>query len=110
VQINQNTFVAAAISSTFTGNTLQVSVKKGIAELFGFQNKQSVEATVIDPDTAAAEHGLDFVEISFRDQFISRSDMWRLELSLTSTCLYTQKLLNFSLIRVHTPTFHSEIN
>lgn len=43
---------------------------------------------------------VDFIEISFKDQYIGRSDMWRLKLSLQNTCAYAGKKISFSCIRV----------
>lgn len=44
---------------------------------------------------------VEFVEIVFRDQYVSRSDMWRLQLSLIGSPIYIQKPIFFSCIRVY---------
>jgi hypothetical protein len=40
------------------------------------------------------------VEVVFRDQYVGRSDMWRLQLSLIGSPIYIQKPISFSCIRV----------
>jgi hypothetical protein len=43
---------------------------------------------------------LDVVELSFKDQFIGRADLWRFKLHLSNSCVYFDKKLTFSTIRV----------
>ena len=50
------------------------------------------ECLKVDFDSVAAE----FIELNFRDQYIGRSDMWRLKLSLTGTPVYTGKKITFA--------------
>lgn len=39
----------------------------------------------VDPEDVTA----DFIELFFKDQYIGRSDMWRLGCSLEDTCIFT---------------------
>lgn len=43
---------------------------------------------------------VEFVELSFKDQFISRSDMWRLKQHLVNSCVYLNKTITFAGMRV----------
>ncbi|CAZ85276.1 unnamed protein product [Tuber melanosporum] len=76
---------------------LQISLARHVADLFGFHSRATVTVTIIDKNLHEASH----VEIYFRDQYISRSDMWRMATTLlTDTCPYnSQKLLFISSIR-----------
>jgi hypothetical protein len=82
-----------------SGN-LQVSVTKAVAVSFEFTARREIIVEKVSEENAAIE----FVEISFKDQYIGRSDMWRLKLSLCNTCAYIGKSLFFSCIRV--PSFN----
>uniref|UniRef100_A0A8D2N1N4 Vacuolar membrane-associated protein Iml1 N-terminal domain-containing protein n=1 Tax=Zonotrichia albicollis TaxID=44394 RepID=A0A8D2N1N4_ZONAL len=42
---------------------------------------------------------LDLVELTFKDQYIGRGDMWRLKKSLVSTCAYVTQKVEFAGIR-----------
>ncbi|KAN0096512.1 vacuolar membrane-associated protein-like protein IML1 [Hyaloscypha variabilis] len=53
---------------------LEVSVAKHIADLFCLKHRSSVLITTLDPETSSASH----VEMSFKDEYLARSDMWRL--------------------------------
>lgn len=46
---------------------------------------------MVDPASAA----LDSVELTFKDQYLGRSDMWRLKNCLTGSCVYVGKKLEF---------------
>eukprot|EP01112_Ceratiomyxa_fruticulosa_P006591 TRINITY_DN17413_c0_g1_i1.p1 TRINITY_DN17413_c0_g1~~TRINITY_DN17413_c0_g1_i1.p1 ORF type:complete len:255 (-),score=21.56 TRINITY_DN17413_c0_g1_i1:63-827(-) len=74
---------------------LQLSISKYIASVFDFSARRDVFAHIIPQSQAAA----DFVELSFKEQYIGRSDMWRLKLELQNTCVYVLKKLSFSCIR-----------
>ncbi|KAL4806409.1 vacuolar membrane-associated protein iml1 [Aspergillus unguis] len=56
---------------------LELSVTSSMANRFGFKNRTSVYISIVDQAQCAASH----VDISFRDQFLVRSDMWRLVMS-----------------------------
>lgn len=38
---------------------------------------------------------LDSVELTFRDQYLGRSEMWRLKNSMVNTCVYSDKKMDF---------------
>nr|KAJ3423180.1 vacuolar membrane-associated protein iml1 [Polyrhizophydium stewartii] len=63
---------------------LQISIAQHIATLFGLVARANVIVRKIDKDAIKATH----VEISFRDQYIGRSDMWRLKMALTGTSVH----------------------
>lgn len=71
--------------------TLGISVTNSVASTFGFKNRSQVQLSVVDRAQCSASH----VEISFRDQFLMRSDLWRLTVSeLADKILYKgQKIL-----------------
>eukprot|EP01113_Clastostelium_recurvatum_P024750 TRINITY_DN2956_c0_g3_i1.p1 TRINITY_DN2956_c0_g3~~TRINITY_DN2956_c0_g3_i1.p1 ORF type:complete len:1621 (+),score=302.44 TRINITY_DN2956_c0_g3_i1:34-4896(+) len=74
---------------------LQVSISQYIASVFDFVARRDVYAHIIPPEKAA----VDFVEVSFKDQYIGRSDMWRLKLNMQNTCVYLLQKLSFACIR-----------
>lgn len=56
---------------------LEISITSSIANIFGLKNRNQVLLSVVDRGQCSASH----VDISFRDQFMVRSDMWRLVMS-----------------------------
>jgi Vacuolar membrane-associated protein Iml1 len=69
--------------------SLQASLSSITAETVGLRAKQTVEIRRLrDADEAARIFGLDHVEVSFRDQYASRSGMWRFRKAITNQCLY----------------------
>lgn len=46
---------------------------------------------VVSPASVA----LDSVEITFKDQYMGRSEMWRLKSYLTNTCVYVNKKIEY---------------
>ncbi|CAG8462546.1 3945_t:CDS:2 [Diversispora eburnea] len=66
----------------------QISISSDVAAAFGLKwfnvmvSEKSVEA--------------DYIEFCFRDQYIGRSDMWRLARSLKNTCVYQDKRIEFA--------------
>ncbi|KAL7272365.1 vacuolar membrane-associated protein iml1 [Rhizina undulata] len=76
---------------------MQISLASNVASLFGFHSRATVVVTIVDK----AQHEASHVEIYFRDQYISRSDMWRLTISvLSDTCPFnSQKILFIHSIR-----------
>ncbi|KAJ3159387.1 vacuolar membrane-associated protein iml1 [Geranomyces michiganensis] len=63
---------------------LQISIAQHIAALFELHPRKDV---LIDKETIAA----DYVELMFRDQYVGRSDMWRMRTLLTGACVYEGK-------------------
>ncbi|EPY53591.1 DEP domain-containing protein [Schizosaccharomyces cryophilus OY26] len=71
---------------------LQLSVKHELSTLLGSHSREPVSVKLCR-DKAAIE--ADHVVIFFRDQFISRSDMWRLSRKLCDTCVYQKQRVYF---------------
>ncbi|CAG8501790.1 8084_t:CDS:2 [Funneliformis mosseae] len=71
---------------------LQISLASHIANVFGFKTRTNVFVREVDEESVTA----DYVEFSFRDQYIGRSDMWRLSRSLYRTCVYIGKRIEFA--------------
>uniref|UniRef100_A0A663M9E5 GATOR1 complex protein DEPDC5 n=1 Tax=Athene cunicularia TaxID=194338 RepID=A0A663M9E5_ATHCN len=57
-----------------------ISVDQTVAQVFRLRPYQDVHVNVVDPK----EVTLDLVELTFKDQYIGRGDMWRLKKSLVS--------------------------
>ncbi|EKG13408.1 hypothetical protein MPH_09434 [Macrophomina phaseolina MS6] len=76
---------------------LQVSISDHIARNFGFRNRMQVMLSPAEDELYFASH----VEISFRDEYLSRADMWRFAISeLSGKTVYKgQKLLFMGTIR-----------
>jgi hypothetical protein len=51
----------------------------------------STNLAQVEPSQYAAK----YVELTFRDQYVGRSDMWRLRTSLVGTCVYEAKKIVF---------------
>ncbi|EGC47510.1 vacuolar membrane-associated protein IML1 [Histoplasma capsulatum var. duboisii H88] len=56
---------------------LQISITSNIANIFGFKNHSQALISLKNRQKSTASH----VELTFRDQFLVRSDMWRLAIS-----------------------------
>lgn len=76
---------------------LDISVTTSVANTFGFKNRAHVFISTVDRAQCSASH----VDIAFRDQYIVRSDMWRLTMTeLAGKILYKgQKLLFMGTIK-----------
>ncbi|KAI9830630.1 MAG: hypothetical protein M1819_005440 [Sarea resinae] len=71
---------------------LQVCISSQIANAFGFKNRMPVMVSVVDPSAHTASH----VEITFRDEYLTRADMWRLAISeLSNKAVYKGKKIVF---------------
>ncbi|XP_023248149.1 GATOR complex protein DEPDC5 [Copidosoma floridanum] len=68
-----------------------ISVEYNIAAMFQLKTFQDVYMNVVNPDDVA----LDSVELTFKDQYLGRSEMWRLKNSLVKTCVYMNKKIEF---------------
>ncbi|RUS26722.1 hypothetical protein BC938DRAFT_484206 [Jimgerdemannia flammicorona] len=72
---------------------LRISISREIADKFHFLTPQVTHPNIcvypIEPDTVAAEH----IELSLKDQYVGRADMWRLKQSMIGTCVYEGKQL-----------------
>ncbi|XP_055084696.1 GATOR complex protein DEPDC5 isoform X2 [Periophthalmus magnuspinnatus] len=72
-----------------------ISVDQTVAQVFKLRAYQDVIVNIIDPKDVT----LDLVELTFKDQYIGRGDMWRLKKSLVSTCAYVTQKVEFAGIR-----------
>ncbi|XP_069071195.1 GATOR1 complex protein DEPDC5 isoform X2 [Pleurodeles waltl] len=72
-----------------------ISVDQTVAQVFRLRPYQDVHVNVVDPKDVT----LDLVELTFKDQYIGRGDMWRLKRSLVSTCAYITQKVEFAGIR-----------
>ncbi|KAJ7264861.1 hypothetical protein B0H12DRAFT_1101149 [Mycena haematopus] len=70
---------------------LQISIPKPVAEAFKLKNNSDVLVTKVDP----ANYSADYVEFIFQDQYLGRSDMWRLGEYLVGQCVYTDQDVAF---------------
>lgn len=77
--------------------TLQISVSNAVASAFGLRNRMQVLIATADE----TEHSASHVEISFKDEYLSRADMWRMAISeLAQRTIYRdQRLLFLSTIK-----------
>ncbi|KAH8117101.1 hypothetical protein DFH11DRAFT_1840208 [Phellopilus nigrolimitatus] len=72
-------------------DTLQISVSRSIADAFGLRNHTTVRLTKVDSSKMRAE----YIEIVFQDQYLGRSDMWRLGKQLRGQCVHVKQAINF---------------
>ncbi|XP_074113588.1 GATOR complex protein Iml1 isoform X5 [Cotesia typhae] len=68
-----------------------ISVENNIAQMFQLRTYADVHMNIVNPDDVA----LDSVELTFKDQYMGRSEMWRLKNSLVNTCVYMNKKIEF---------------
>ncbi|XP_070618569.1 GATOR1 complex protein DEPDC5 isoform X9 [Erythrolamprus reginae] len=76
-------------------NTETISVDQTVAQVFRLRPYQDVHVNVVDPKDVT----LDLVELTFKDQYIGRGDMWRLKKSLVATCAYITQKVEYAGIR-----------
>nr|XP_061792421.1 GATOR1 complex protein DEPDC5-like isoform X1 [Nerophis lumbriciformis] len=72
-----------------------VSVDQTVAQAFRLRAYQDVIVNVVDPKDVT----LDLMELTFKDQYIGRGEMWRLKKSLVSTCAYVSQKVDFAGVR-----------
>uniref|UniRef100_A0AAQ4R2J5 DEP domain containing 5, GATOR1 subcomplex subunit n=1 Tax=Gasterosteus aculeatus aculeatus TaxID=481459 RepID=A0AAQ4R2J5_GASAC len=72
-----------------------ISVDQTVAQAFKLRAYQDVIVNIVEPKDVT----LDLVELTFKDQYIGRGDMWRLKKSLVSTCAYVTQKVEFAGIR-----------
>ncbi|XP_074029674.1 GATOR complex protein Iml1 isoform X2 [Leptinotarsa decemlineata] len=78
----------------FSDDVLQtqtISVEQSIVTAFGLQTFKNVIVNIVNP----ADVALDSIELTFKDQYMGRSEMWRLKNSLVNTCAYMNKKIEF---------------
>lgn len=62
------------------GQPRTISVEQSIASAFGLKTYKQVIVRLVNPSDVA----LDSIELTFKDQYMGRSEMWRLKNSLVS--------------------------
>ncbi|XP_055702143.1 GATOR complex protein Iml1 isoform X7 [Phlebotomus papatasi] len=68
-----------------------ISVETNIASTFNLRTYADIVMQRVDPAAVA----LDSVEITFKDQYMGRSEMWRLKSHLINTCVYINKKIEY---------------
>ncbi|XP_072750947.1 GATOR complex protein Iml1 isoform X5 [Anoplolepis gracilipes] len=68
-----------------------ISVENNVATMFQLRTFADVYMNIVNPDDVA----LDSIELTFKDQYMGRSEMWRLKNSLVNTCVYINKKIEF---------------
>lgn len=71
---------------------LQISLHSNVASVFAIQSRTDVQVKKADPSEVSA----DYVELSFKDQYLGRGDMFRLRNHLQNTCVFIGKKIMFS--------------
>ncbi|TYZ66574.1 hypothetical protein PybrP1_010056 [[Pythium] brassicae (nom. inval.)] len=66
---------------------LQVSVLKDIAAQFGLEPFLPVTVQRVEPRDVT----VDFLELTFKDQFLSRADIWRFKVAMIGKCVHVGK-------------------
>ncbi|XP_030380275.1 GATOR complex protein Iml1 isoform X3 [Scaptodrosophila lebanonensis] len=69
-----------------------ISIESGIAAQFKMRPFSTVVMRIVNP----ADVALDSIEITFKDQYMGRSEMWRLKTYLTNTCVYVNKKIDYN--------------
>ncbi|CAD6888971.1 unnamed protein product [Tilletia laevis] len=70
----------------------QISVHDSIAAAFGLKALGKVTIRKVSSHTRTLDH----IELTFRDQYVGRAEMWRLAMSLEDRCLYVGQKINFA--------------
>ena len=68
-----------------------VYIEKSIAESFQLSNHKSLVVNKVDKERVA----LDSVELLFKEQYLGRSEMWRLKRHLVDSVVFLNKKINF---------------
>lgn len=66
---------------------LQVSICQDLASALGVNPRSLITVGAVDK----RQHGADYVILYFRDQYVSRADMWRLACELDDACVWVGK-------------------
>ncbi|XP_035231788.1 GATOR complex protein DEPDC5-like isoform X2 [Stegodyphus dumicola] len=102
VEINSTDVICSPLLLEVTSfcNDMQqkgcISIDQSIANNFQLKHYSEVTVKVIEN---LKDVSLDSVELTFKDQYLARSDMWRLKRHLVNTCLYPNKKIEVFGIR-----------
>lgn len=72
-----------------------ISIEQSVANVFQLRTYWDVEITKVEPKDVS----VDLVELLFKDQFVSRSEMWRFSKQLVGSCVYVTKKISCSGVR-----------
>ena len=72
-----------------------ISIEQSVANVFQLRTYWDVEVTKVEPKDVS----VDLVELSFKDQFVSRSEMWRFSKKLVGLSVYVTKKISRSRVR-----------
>ncbi|XP_069937633.1 GATOR complex protein Iml1-like [Cherax quadricarinatus] len=72
-----------------------ISIEQSVAATFQLRTYKDVIVNKVDPKSVT----LEMVELTFKDQYLGRSDMWRLKMNLVDSVVYLNKKIEFCLIR-----------
>lgn len=83
-----------------------ISVEQSLASAFQLRSYADVIVNVVDPKDVA----LDSVELTFKDHYLARSDMWRWKQAMVNSCVYHKKLIEIhaSRLQVYEMWAHGE--
>ncbi|XP_059473113.1 GATOR complex protein Iml1 isoform X3 [Neocloeon triangulifer] len=68
-----------------------ISIEQSIASAFQLRTYADVCMNIVSAEDVA----LDSVELTFKDQYLGRSDMWRLKNTMVNTCVYLNKKIEY---------------
>ncbi|KAG0652827.1 Vacuolar membrane-associated iml1 [Hyphodiscus hymeniophilus] len=79
--------------------SLEISVAKHVADVFSLKHRSNVLVSTVDSAFSSASH----VELCFKDEYLARSDMWRLSVGELSnkTVFRGQKILFMGTVKAH---------
>ena len=95
----------ASLSSIKSGARTQVSLLRQVADLYNITAYDTVTVTQIPRSQAPfAQQSIsaDFLTMTFKDQFVSRGDMYNFQKSFVGSWVYESKRLTFNGIRTNT--------
>ncbi|XP_057684486.1 GATOR complex protein DEPDC5 isoform X1 [Corythoichthys intestinalis] len=72
-----------------------ISVDQAVAQAFRLRAYQDVVINIVEPKDVT----VDLMELTFKDQYIGRGDMWRLKKSLVTTCAYVSQKVEYAGVR-----------
>ena len=72
-----------------------ISIEQSVANIFQLRTYWDVEVTKVEPSDVS----VDMVELLIKDQYVSRSEMWRFSKALVGSCVYVGKKVSHSVVR-----------